>query len=1198
MQSRAEQSRAEQSRAEQSRARHSKLHAWLPIATAAALTVVACEGGEQSEGLALTAKALTSSEEVAAQESLALGCIASHKQKHAAGVPATDVDLVALGGCYRSLRDARVAKANFAPVQEVGQAWLAEIDSKVEAAAADLGPAAAAADKKAAPPPAPLPDAKALAAHRKPTQGQRTALLDWFATTGGRLSVRWDGVAAAPRAILGDLDRAWLPSEGASDDDIAAPVLARLDGLCPGPQGWSWKALGVTPLANEGVQQLRFGRYAGALPVFDEFVEISVGPDARTPTWRRAFALGTSCRGDLPASVALQAKTAEVEATKIAAVAWQPALAGELTTTATLGVSTAGAMPSLVWRVLVQRGKESGQVAIDATTGAVLNVTDHKVHGSSHSGTLTMQVRKAYDASTSLGALPNAEYHEDDGCWFSCYLGLTAWDGSYSASHDAGSSNHTWEPRFVGPLLEDEKSSSTELSLPGFPATGGTSYASFANSWVQRRAELFYTLSFAWSVSKAFWIGIPTVEPLKFEVPTMDPSACNGWTKGSGDQTYIELDGWCSGWPNAERAYRFFSVHEFGHTFRRKLAWFDPCTSATCSAWKEAEGDMLALAVNRMESFRGVFTGGDACGDGDTTGGNLTDQFLPDDTIQDDCCPEIHDHANIFVGVHLEQMFDLGWKDALFRVFEPVDEIDDPTQWLRTTGVDGFYAEAIEADGQAWVRRAFEMPTTVNFSNHDEASLTSWQWTDQLPGAAYPMYPAIARSTAVDPVFEPVPLPHAYNSPLPAYALEHVHDHDYVWFRLEAGVPYEVRTSIPITSAVDTVLRAVQLDPNNGGAEVQVAINDDRATTTSGCVAPSCLPCASASWGLGSLSSCFVLTPQTSGAYALAVRAFNENSAGAYDFEVRAMDDAGGGTFGSAASILGARPLALAEAFVTGAWQTVGDLDHYRLRMPQTIPTGTTLRIEVCGLPPGAGESDTTSLFVSRQAAPTTIVGAAIGGGALGCGALPGSTVNVALTSADQDQGFLVRVDETGLDERGRYQVRAFLVDGIGLPVGIDADGDVTLDGIVNGTPVSIDTGTWGTSVAAAFELDGAGLNNDEDWYTIDLAEGEHVVAWTEGLQVGVDTKVDIWSGITGGALTIPAQSDILPTTPSRAWLRSDDDWGTEPLASRVHFVAPRAGQYMLRVRPYLTNTIYGTGHYVLHVTRSGWSTPALPAYP
>jgi hypothetical protein len=51
-----------------------------------------------------------------------------------------------------------------------------------------------------------------------------------------------------------------------------------------------------------------------------------------------------------------------------------------------------------------------------------------------------------------------------------------------------------------------------------------------------------------------------------------------------------------------------------------------------------------------------------------------------------------------------------------------------------------------------------------------------------------------------------------------------------------------------------------------GGAEVQVTIKNDRATTTSGCVAPTCLPCAAAAWGLGSLSSCFVLTPQTSGA--------------------------------------------------------------------------------------------------------------------------------------------------------------------------------------------------------------------------------------------------------------------------------------------------------------------------------------------
>lgn len=1182
-------------RAEQSRARASTARA---VTTVAVLVLAACDPGGTAPSLTVTPSALSSAEVVVAKEAVALGCIEKHKQLHAAGVSASDADLSELGDCYLALRNARVEKAGMAPVQSPKQAWLAAIEARVDSAAADLGTAAPVVDKKAPTPAAAKASAEALAKHRKPSGPQRAALQGWYAATGGRISVEWNGMAAAPRAVFGDLDKAWLPADGASDAEIAAAVLDRLATLCPAPSGWSWKPLGAAPLPGEGVQQLRFQRYAGQLPVFDEFVEISVGPDARTSTWRRAFALGTSCRGDHPATFSFAAAVSEKAATETALAAWKPELPGEVSTDATLGVRTETGSPRLVWRIVVRRGKASGGVAIAADTGSVEAISDQEDQGGSHSGVLTMQVRKAYDATTSTGAFPLAEIHEDDGCWFSCYLTLTGWDGAYVASHDAGSSNHTWEPRFVGPLLEDEKTSSTEQSLPGFPATGGTSY-SFTNTWVQRRGELFYSLSYAWLVAKAFWLGIPTVEPLSFEVPTVDPTTCNGRTGGTGSSTYVELDGWCQGLGNQERAYRFFTVHEYGHTFRRKVAYFGPCNSSLlCKAWKEAEGDMLALAVNRLESARGVFAAGGACGDGNqiVTGG--TDAFLPDDTIQDDCCTEIHDHANVFVGVHLEQVLDLGWKDALYRVFEPVDEIDDPTQWLRTTGVDGYFAEAMEADGQAWVRRAFEMPTTVNFSNHDDASLSSWQWTDQLPGAAYPMFPAIARSTVIDPAFEAVPLPHAFNSPLPAFALEHVHDHDYIWYRLEAGVAYEFRTSIPATSSVDTVMRAVQLDPNNGGAEVQIAINDDRGSTTNGCVAPACLPCPTASWGTGTLSSCFVLTPQTSGAFAIAVRAFQENSTGAYDFEVRAMDDAGGGTFGSTASIVGARPLALAEAFIAGAWQTVGDHDDYRLRMPHTIPTGTTLRIEVCGLPPGVGESDATNLFVSRQAAPGTIIAAAIGGGAAGCGTLPGSSVDITPSAADQDQGFLIRVDETGNDQRGRYQLRAILVDGMGSPVEVDADNDTSVDGILTGTAVHIDTGTWGTSVAAAFEHDGAGLNNDEDWYTIDLAEGEHVVAWTEGLQTGVDTRVDVWSGFTGGIPTIPAQADMLPTTPSRAWLRSDDDWGTEPFASRTHLVAPRAGQYRIRVRPFQTGTVYGTGHYVLHVTRSGWSTPFLPAYP
>lgn len=110
---------------------------------------------------------------------------------------------------------------------------------------------------------------------------------------------------------------------------------------------------------------------------------------------------------------------------------------------------------------------------------------------------------------------------------------------------------------------------------------------------------------------------------------------------------------------------------------------------------------------------------------------------------------------------------------------------------------------------------------------------------------------------------------------------------------------------------------------------------------------------------------------------------------------------------------------------------------------------------------------------------------------------------------------------------------------------------------------------------------------NDQDWFKVDLSENEHVTFHTAELESGADTVMEIWDDNVTGYQRIPDAS--------KRWMRRDDDGGVESLSSHLHFVAPKAGTYYVKLKAYGAQS---TGAYTLFVQQMGNYATSYPSYP
>ena len=305
--------------------------------------------------------------------------------------------------------------------------------------------------------------------------------------------------------------------------------------------------------------------------------------------------------------------------------------------------------------------------------------------------------------------------------------------------------------------------------------------------------------------------------------------------------------------------------------------------------------------------------------------------------------------------------------------------------------------------------------------------------------------------------------------------------------------------------------------------------------------------------------------------------------------EYRALDDAGGGSDRLAPEATAAAlPISTGGDTYDMAWQYVGDYDWFRVHVPAGA-AGATLHIEVC-IDASAGSADSVAWLYRN---PTSMTVMALNtNNATTCPG-QGTRLDALIPTGGDNETWYAQVFEAGADATGRYTIRAWID---GLP-GYQDDywdaGSTVLAGTTLTSPVmdaaqpiSNDAAT-GRMIASHFHAAG-----DRDMFRVDLAEGEHVTFTTENLR-GANTILELYADTSAirGYQRIP--------DPTRRWLQRDVNGGLEPLASRIHFVAPRAGRYYIRVLPYRDGmTPESPGSWTLHVQRMGNQAAALPQMP
>lgn len=1173
-------------------------------------------------------------------------CIASLKQKRAAG-PLDDSDRSELASCYRQLRvEAAKAEGKAAPERSVDR-WLARTnavvgkahlawssgkgdlpapttagadDEKVELAALKakgllLRPSAGSASSSLA-----AQDVAVEAGPlepKGPSASQAGALRAWAGERHDAVEFTWSAQRKGLTSAHGDLTASLPKSDIGVRDILAAEVLERLEAICPSPAGWVWQLESEAPLPREDSWQLVFRRHGpidGMLvPVLGSTVEVSIGPDPRDPERLHAFALGTSCRGDLPATAALSAPFGDVAAEQVATSAAKEAT-GSTTGPATaenpappfklkggLRIAMVQGKPRAVWALRVTGDKGEQRIWVDAANGALLGNEPTEAHLSS--GTLSAQVRRPYQVGLATGRVSKVDILSQN---VSSLHGLY-WVGASNELGDYTSESSVFGtaryPRICGSWHCAEQSNAY---LAPFSVGDSPTYAVVGgdpNNWTQRRLETLVALNHVRRVAKMAFAGLPVVSWLTFDIPsTGNTAACNGVC--CTDDT-LSVDGFCvgagGGGQAAERALRFFVYHEWGHSpLYAALGNSNPPnpTTTLLRAWWESTADALAYAVTGIELLRGG-PGVQGVGCGDPGFLNVADAFFPDDRFgQDECLTgpnaDVHDHGNILAAIDLDLLYQLGWKDTLYRVFESVDEVGSSTTTGRVIGSDSFYAEMIESDSEAWIRRPWEMIITRAWYRHDDPfSSGLWTWTDQWPGARNPAWLHPLPTPVDASQWQDTGKGHSY---LPDSALEHVHDHDYLWVYLRAGVETRFRAWSPTAVGTDTVLRIVQMA---GNVETTIASNDDFSSAVTGAGQPCVndMPVDGQGSPLASgLSSCLRFTPAVSGYYGIVVSGFDESVTGPYTWEYRVLDDAGGGD-----SIIEPEATEAAYSISTGGdtydmgWQFVGDNDWFRIHIPADYnnggPTpvslvGATLNVEVC-TDATAGSAD-SAVFLLRDPSNLQFMDWQTNNATTCLGGDAGTRVSAVIPAGGVDQNWFAWVYEPGLDATGRYTIRAFITAGPNPddywdPNLILAGAALTSPAMDSAQPIDNGAST-GRFVSGHFHAGDPG-----DTFRVDLVEGEHVTFSTQDLRGGADTVLELYADTS----TIAGYQQVPDST--RRWLQSDDDDGLELFSSRIHFVAPRAGRYYIRVRPFNASTV---GSWTLHVQRMGNSHAALPALP
>lgn len=610
-------------------------------------------------------------------------------------------------------------------------------------------------------------------------------------------------------------------------------------------------------------------------------------------------------------------------------------------------------------------------------------------------------------------------------------------------------------------------------------------------------------------------------------------SSCNAATNGV---TGILLKGVCSGANKREERLRWIQSHEWGHTNSIAAGNNPNCGTAghLCAAWEEGRSDFTSYVTNRLELLRSS-SGSSSCGPsgGSTCGVGTNDQFYPDDKYPlHECTCDPHDTGNAFAAVYLDLHHEIGWKAATKLVMESLDsEIDDYTEWVDSSTDENDFYHHMLESDIELTEKGWQLVIGQAWKRHDSSTPAS-SWDWKDQWPDGPTSAYMIYSPTDEEVVTGGP-----DSYLPSLALDYRTDEDYFFFYGHKNTAYRFETR-NLCSGVDTVIDIVHI---NSGSETTDATNDD------------CDP------GSG-LDSCVTFSPTSSGWYAAKVRAYNQASEGCYELAHWSNDDVGD-------EATGARPMAPSEVPYAGEWEDSGDVDYYKVYVPDS-GSGVSLVVYTCEVTADADteitlfhESDLVNSVDFNDDVTTDV-----------CGQYASKiTYNVPAGKA----GFyFLKVNEHGNNATGQWQIYAYVV----------GDDDVGGTGKASALVLS-DDAVKGRMVSGHFDS-----ATDEDWFAVSLGDQEHVTFHVTDLESGADTVMSVYDRSLTGYGDVPLKSGTDVT-----WLREDDDGGVASLASRIHLVAPRAGDYYVRLRPYSSSTL---GAYSLYVHRSGILGDSVPAYP
>lgn len=710
-------------------------------------------------------------------------------------------------------------------------------------------------------------------------------------------------------------------------------------------------------------------------------------------------------------------------------------------------------------------------------------------------------------------------------------LGQTDRDGSYSISSHPNWSDHLWEVYLRGAHVSQQGSGSP-LNLVSFAADGGTTYSAMSSESDQRLVEMYYTLNFTRDVTTAAFSALPTLQPVTYLLDLSYPStSCNAAT----DAVFgIRFFGTCQGYSDREARLRWMHAHEWGHTNRIASGNNPTCgtNGHLCAAWEEGRADYTAYVTNRMEFLRASASSSCGSAGGSSCSWATNDQFYPDDRYpESECTCDPHDTGNVFAGVYNDLHHEIGWKKATQLVMESIDSEID--------------------DQTAWVDSSTDENDFYHHMLVSDIELTNKKWQLAI-GQAWKRHDSSLQPSAWDwqdqwpdspastymitPSTTQQAIADGPDSFLPNMALDYRTDEDYVFFYAQEGTTYSFTTQ-NLCSGVDTIVDVIHI---SNGVEIVDESNDD---------------CP----GYG-LASCVDFTASDPGWHAVKARSYLQSSEGCYELTYVASDDTGNNP-------LAARPMAIDGSAYDGEWEVAGDTDYFKIYVPDS-GSGVNLTVSTCEVSPGAD----TVITLYHESNLLTEVASNNDSGSQSCG-VRSSRITYEVP-AGKSGFYFVKVTEFGNDSTGTWQISATL----------EGNDDVGGSGMSTALPVSNDPIT-GRSVSGHFDA-----GTDEDWFVVSLNANEHATFHVVDLHGGADTVMSVFDDGLTAYEDIPAKNGV-----DVSWLLQDDDGGAEWLASRIHLVAPRTGNYFVRLSPFSS---YSLGAYTLYVQRDGLFEEVLPSYP